>query len=163
MSENQKKIMNENSLFFVNWVVDNKCLFFYQLSLNSCTDNNNTRCFRSNNSCYICIQALISSVFRHVSYPFSFLSNRYDIQIKNSKDHKVQSYKVSSSTRNLIRGLLLGLEFESASAIIKLGIFMTNIIISAPMGDNINDFLFFSSIITLRIIINQSLRRFNII
>jgi hypothetical protein len=108
-------------------------------------------------------QALISSVFRHVSYPFSFLSNRYDIQIKNSKDHKVQSYKVSSSTRNLIRGLLLGLEFESASAIIKLGIFMTNIIISAPMGDNINDFLFFSSIITLRIIINQSLRRFNII
>jgi hypothetical protein len=108
-------------------------------------------------------QALISSVFRHVSYPFSFLSNRYDIQIKNSKDHKVQSYKVSSSTRNLIRGLLLGLEFESASAIIKLGIFMTNIIISDPMGDNINDFLFFSSILTLRIIINQSLRRFNII
>ena len=108
-------------------------------------------------------QALISSVFKHVSYPFSFLSNRYDIQIKNSKDHKVQSYKVSSSTRNLIRGLLLGLEFESTSAIIKLGIFMTNITISAPIGENINDFLFFSSILTLRIIINQALRRFNII
>lgn len=108
-------------------------------------------------------QALISSVFRHVSYPFSFLSNRYDIQIKISKDHKVQSYKVSSSPRNLIRGLLWGLEFESASVIIKLGIFMINITISAPMGDNINDFLFFSSILTLRIIINQSLRRFNII
>lgn len=108
-------------------------------------------------------QALISSVFKHVSYPFSFLSNRYDIHIKISKDHKVQSYKVSSSPRNLIRGLLWGLEFESASVIIKLGIFMINITISAPMGDNINDFLFFSSILTLRIIINQSLRRFNII
>ena len=108
-------------------------------------------------------QALISSVFKHVSYPFSFLSNRYDIQIKISKDHKVQSYKVSSSPRNLIRGLLWGLEFESTSVIIKLGIFMINITISAPMGDNINDFLFFSSILTLRIIINQSLRRFNII
>lgn len=108
-------------------------------------------------------QALISSVFKHVSYSFSFLSNRYDIQIKISNDHKVQSYKVSSSPRNLIRGLLWGLEFESASVIIKLGIFMINITIFAPMGDNINDFLFFSSILTLRIIINQSLRRFNII
>lgn len=95
-------------------------------------------------------QALISSVFKHVSYSFSFLSNRYDIQIKISKDHKVQSYKVSSSPRNLIRGLLWGLEFESASVIIKLGIFMINITISAPMGDNINDFLFFSSILTTK-------------
>lgn len=158
--------MNESSSFsfFVNRVVYNKCLFFYQLSpefvvlITTILD-----VFAVTIVAISVFQALISSVFKHVSYPFSFLSNRYDIQIKISKDHKVQSYKVSSSPRNLIRGLLWGLEFESASVIIKLGIFMINITISAPIGDNINDFLFFSSILTLRIIINQSLRRFNII
>jgi len=107
-------------------------------------------------------QALAFNIFKKSSFPFSYLYNDSNNQDKISKDSKFQASKVSTSTRNLIRGLLLALEFESASAIIKLGIFMTNITLSDPNGNNINNFLFFASILTLRIIINQSLRRFNI-
>lgn len=108
-------------------------------------------------------QAIVFSTFRRSSFPFSYFFNHSNNQDKISNDSKIQVSKVGTSTRNLIGGLLLALEFESASAIIKLGIFMTNVTLLDPIGNNINNFLFFVSILTLRIIINQSLRRFNIV
>lgn len=108
-------------------------------------------------------QALAFGTLKRFSFPFSNITNTYNIRSKNSKDCKVQVSKVSSSTRTLIKGLLLALEFESASAIIKLGIFTTNITAADPIGYNIENFLFFVSVLTLRIVINQSLKRFNII
>lgn len=108
-------------------------------------------------------QALAFGTLKRFSFPFSNITNTYDIRSKNSNDYKFHVFKVSSSTRTLIRGLLLALEFESASAIIKLGIFTTNITVADPIGYNIENFLFFVSVLTLRIVINQSLKRFNIV
>lgn len=108
-------------------------------------------------------QALVFGTFKRSSFPLSYLFTNSNNQGRNRKDYKVQVSKVRTSTRNLVSGLLLALEFEAASAIIKLGIFMTNITLSDPFGNNMNNFLFFVSILTLRIIINQSLRKFNII
>jgi len=108
-------------------------------------------------------QAIVFSTLKRSSFPFSYFFNHSGNQDKIRNDSKIQVSKVSTCTRNLIGGLLLALEFESASAIIKLGIFMTNATLLDPIGNNINNFLFFVSILTLRIIINQSLRRFNIV
>ncbi len=67
--------------------------------------------------------------------------------------------------KNLLKGLLLGLELESASAILKMGVFSSFIIGSLPSSEVssasiMNNFLFFIAILSLRIGINQGLQRF---
>jgi hypothetical protein len=62
---------------------------------------------------------------------------------------------------NFMKGLLLALELESANAILKLGIF-TSILTGTISTFNMNNFIFFIGLLSIRIAINQSLRRFNI-
>lgn len=62
---------------------------------------------------------------------------------------------------NFIKGLLLALELESANAILKLGIF-TSVLTGTISTFNMNNFIFFIGLLSIRIAINQSLRRFNI-
>jgi hypothetical protein len=64
---------------------------------------------------------------------------------------------------NFIRGLLLALEFESANAILKMGVFtsiLTGTITASTF--NLNNFIFFVGVFSVRIAINQTLRRFSI-
>jgi len=66
---------------------------------------------------------------------------------------------------NLVRGLLLALELESANAILKMGVFTSGLVgistTSSPSASTfgINNFIFFVGIFSLRIAINQTLRR----
>lgn len=65
---------------------------------------------------------------------------------------------------NFIKGLLLALELESGNAILKLGIFtsiLTGTVITTTML-NMNNFIFFIGVLSVRIGINQTLRRFNV-
>ena len=74
--------------------------------------------------------------------------------------------KQSIIKKNFIRGLLLALELESANAILKMGIFTSLITQSSPSPPspsslfNFNNFIFFVAVLSLRIAINQTLRRF---
>lgn len=83
---------------------------------------------------------------------------------ENIQDELLQQ-KMYFLKKNFIRGLLLALELESANAILKMGIF-TSIISgtssSILSADNINNFIFFVGVLSVRIAINQTLRRFNI-
>ena len=64
---------------------------------------------------------------------------------------------------NFIKGLLLALELESPNAILKMGIFTSSLVgISTTLSTstfNINNFIFFVGIFSVRIAINQTLRR----
>jgi hypothetical protein len=66
--------------------------------------------------------------------------------------------------RTFISGLLLALEFESANAILKMGVFLSQAVdksSSAITSENfINNFLIFVMVLAVRIAINQSLQRF---
>ena len=108
------------------------------------------------------VQVLVSRILTILDFPFFSLSNVCNNQKANDKDYYVELSDGNSSIRNLIRGLLMALEFESAIAIMKLGVFMTSITLTGSISSNMDNFLFFVSILTLRIAINQSLRRFSI-
>ena len=64
---------------------------------------------------------------------------------------------------NFIKGLLLALELESANAILKMGIFTSSLVgissTSSTSTFSINNFIFFVGIFSVRIAINQTLRR----
>ena len=64
---------------------------------------------------------------------------------------------------NLIKGLLLALELESANAILKMGIFTSGLVGISPISStstfSINNFIFFVGIFSLRIALNQTIRR----
>jgi hypothetical protein len=65
---------------------------------------------------------------------------------------------------NLIRGLLLALELESANAILKMGVLTSGLVglsttLSSAYTFGINNFIFFVGIFSLRIAINHTLRR----
>ena len=65
--------------------------------------------------------------------------------------------------RNFVKGLLLALELESANAILRMSMFASDIAnADSHMSQNINDFIFFVAVLSVRIAINQALRRFNI-
>ncbi len=81
----------------------------------------------------------------------------------DSRDTKQKGYWIK---KNFVRGLLLALELESANAILKMGLF-TSIMIETQQPSlqlatvqNINNFIFFVAILSIRIAINQTLRRF---
>ncbi len=61
--------------------------------------------------------------------------------------------------KNFIKSLLLALELESANAILKMGVFTSNITnVDSHTSNNIDDFIFFVAVLSVRIAINQSLR-----
>ncbi len=63
------------------------------------------------------------------------------------------------TTKNFIKSLLLALELESANAILKMGVFASNITnVDFYMSDNADNFIFFVTVLSIRITINQSLR-----
>lgn len=110
-------------------------------------------------------QVLMFKVFTRHAYYFPFLYYKNGpSQTKNERVSKRNGLKRNVSLKVLVSGLLLALEFESASAIIKLGIFTTSITApsSESLSSNFDNFIFFCSILTLRIMLNQSLKRFNI-
>jgi hypothetical protein len=64
---------------------------------------------------------------------------------------------------NFIKGLLLALELESANAILKMGVFTSSLvgisITSSASTFSVNNFIFFVGILSVRIALNQILRR----
>jgi hypothetical protein len=86
---------------------------------------------------------------------------------EQTTEDKIIQQKQSMIKKNFIRGLLLALELESANAILKMGIFTSLITQSFPSSPhlpsslfNFNNFIFFVAVLSLRIAINQTLRRF---
>jgi hypothetical protein len=84
----------------------------------------------------------------------------------DSYDTKQKSYWIK---KNFVRGLLLALELESANAILKMGLFTSIMIeIQQPSSlqlttvQDINNFIFFVAILSIRVAINQTLRRYSI-
>lgn len=74
---------------------------------------------------------------------------------------KKTKYNNNIAIRNFVKGLLLALELESANAILKMGMFTLNITnVDSHMPQNTDDFVFFVAVLSVRIAINQSLRRF---
>jgi hypothetical protein len=65
--------------------------------------------------------------------------------------------------KNFIKSLLLALEMESANAVLKMGMFtINNPNVDSHVSQNTNNFIFFVAVLSVRIAINQTLRRFNI-
>jgi hypothetical protein len=65
--------------------------------------------------------------------------------------------------KNFIKSLLLALEMESANAVLKMGMFTINTPnVDSHVSQNTNNFIFFVAVLSVRIAINQTLRRFNI-
>lgn len=100
----------------------------------------------------------------------------YLLKYNHKSLHLLQESFFSNSIivkRNFISGLLLALEFEAANAILKMGVFASLIISqfepssstsisTTTISDNfINNFIIFIIVLSVRIVINQSLRRFN--
>jgi hypothetical protein len=71
--------------------------------------------------------------------------------------------KENIAIKSFINSLLLALELESANAILKMGLF-ASITISTDhiVSGNINNFIFFIALLSVRIFINQTLRRYSI-
>lgn len=77
--------------------------------------------------------------------------------------------KDNVTIKNFINSLLLALELESANAILKMGLFISSATASVIdssssiyQSDNINNFIFFIAVLSVRIAINQTLKRYNI-
>ena len=83
------------------------------------------------------------------------------IKTNKKENHNDNNFAVKSFTD----GLLLALELESANAILKMGIFASSATIFRRYSlstINVNNFIFFIAILSLRIAINQTLRRYSI-
>lgn len=99
----------------------------------------------------------------------SVIQTIYYLSIYNFKSilSSAKTTSISNSNiiqRNFITGLMLALEFEAANTILKMGVF-TSLVIdksSTTLSDSfINNFIIFVMVISIRIAIKQSLRRFN--
>ena len=69
--------------------------------------------------------------------------------------------------KSFINSLLLALELESANAILKMGVFVSNATDTMSnnpiaLSNNINNFIFFVAVLSVRIVINQTLKRYSI-
>jgi hypothetical protein len=63
--------------------------------------------------------------------------------------------------KNFIKSLLLALEMESANAVLKMGMLTINTPnVDSHASQNTNNFIFFVAVFSVRIAINQTLRRF---
>ncbi len=65
--------------------------------------------------------------------------------------------------KGFINSLLLALELESANAILKMGMFIiNNTNVNSKISQDISNFIFFVAVLSVRITINQTLRRITI-
>ena len=68
--------------------------------------------------------------------------------------------KENIAIKSFINSLLLALELESANAILKMGLFASSTSSAGHIiSSNTYNFIFFVAVLSLRIIINQTLRR----
>ncbi len=87
----------------------------------------------------------------------------------DTKKKSITGNRYNLSKKSSVKGLLFALELESANAILKMGIFTTSSVGLNPLSVQsqavsqalASNFLFFVVIISLRIAINQTLRRFS--
>jgi hypothetical protein len=97
----------------------------------------------------------------------AMLSLSFLVKLPSDRQAATENYIVKRNIvkENLIRGLLLALELETANAILKMGIFTSLVGISTTTSSTstfeINSFIFFVGIFSLRILINWALRRSN--
>ncbi len=71
--------------------------------------------------------------------------------------------KENNAIKSFINSLLLALELESANAILKMGLFASGTINADHLiSSNTNNFIFFVAVLSVRIAINQTLRRYSI-
>ncbi len=118
------------------------------------------------------IKAIIKSVVINLIQSRQQKKKKEISQGQATREENVQQ-KENTIKRNFIRGLLLALELESANAILKMGIFTFLITIAhspsspsttssslSPSSASFNNFIFFVAVLSLRIAINQTLRRF---
>jgi hypothetical protein len=64
---------------------------------------------------------------------------------------------------SFINSLILSLELESANAILKMGLFASNATSYDHItSNNINSFIFFVAVLSVRIAINQTIKRYSI-
>lgn len=106
------------------------------------------------------IVPIINTIIRSIiiSPITSRRQNKKDRSLAQATEDKIIQQKQSMIKKNFIRGLLLALELESANAILKMGIFTS--LITQSSSSNFNNFIFFVAVLSLRIAINQTLRRF---
>ena len=102
----------------------------------------------------------ISPLIKNAATPF------LPFVIKSPSNRRNEENHFSSriiAKENFVRGLLLALELESANAILKMGVFTSTLVgLSATASTStfdINNFVFFVGIFSVRIAINQTLRR----
>jgi hypothetical protein len=97
-----------------------------------------------------------------ITKSYAAYNNRRDIEsdLANNPNRKVK--------QNFVSGLLFALELEAANAILKLGLFtsmatgLSSSTTTTLVSFNIwNNFIFFVAVLSLRIAINQTLRRFS--
>jgi hypothetical protein len=100
----------------------------------------------------------------------SSIASSLPFVIKSSSDRQAATENYVLRRRvlkeNFIKGLLLALELESANAILKMGVFTSGLVGTSIMSSSlsastfdINNFIFFVGILSVRIAINQILRR----
>ena len=118
------------------------------------------------------IVPIINTIIRSIiiSPITSRRQNKKDRSQAQATEDKIIQQKQSMIKKNFIRGLLLALELESANAILKMGIFTSlitqsssssfSLLSSSSSSSNFNNFIFFVAVLSLRIAINQTLRRF---
>jgi hypothetical protein len=100
----------------------------------------------------------------------SVIQTIFYLSIYNFKSILLSAKTTSISNSNIIHqnfitGLILALELEAANTILRMGVF-TSLVIdkssSTTLSDNfINNFIIFVTVISIRIVIKQSLGRFN--
>jgi hypothetical protein len=78
------------------------------------------------------------------------------IKIKRKENNNI-------AIMSFINSLILSLELESANAILKMGLFASNATSYDHItSNNINSFIFFVAVLSVRIAINQTIRRYSI-
>jgi hypothetical protein len=104
-----------------------------------------------------------SSVRSSIMRPFIIKHDTTNSEYENSQTvRRTTRMTVGTVKENFIKGLLLALELESANAILRMGIFtsmLTGTLVTAATTFNLNNFIFFVGIFSVRIAINQTLRR----
>ena len=108
---------------------------------------------------------IISTLDVRNRLPSSSSSQEKLVQRNDSRDTKQKGYWIK---KNFVRGILLALELESANAILKMGLFTSIMIemqqpsLQLATTQNISNFIFFVAILSIRVAINQTLRRYGI-
>jgi len=109
---------------------------------------------------------IISTLDVRNRLPSSSSPAREKLVQHDSRDTKQKGYWIK---KNFVRGLLLALELESANAILKMGLFTSIMIeiqqpssLQLTTAQDINNFIFFVAILSIRVAINQTLRKYGI-